>query len=70
MDEVYIYCIALPEGVNEMVVPCFGGYTIYISDRLDREHRVRAYHHALRHIKSGDFEKAGANRLELFAHRV
>lgn len=70
MDDIYIYCIKLPEGVNEMVTPCVGGYTVYISDRLDQDHRVLAYQHALRHIKNGDFEQKGANRLEIFAHRV
>lgn len=70
MDEIYVYCISLPEGINELVAPCFGGFTIYISDRLDREHRIRAYRHALRHIKNGDFEKNSAELVELHAHRV
>jgi hypothetical protein len=39
-----------------MVTPCADGYTVYISAKLDDEHRLKAYEHALRHIESGDFD--------------
>ena len=46
----------LPDGIHEMVTPCADGYTIYINARLDREHQMKAYHHALQHILNGDFD--------------
>lgn len=69
MDDIYVYCVPLPEGIDEMVSPCYSGYTIYISDRLDQEHRIKAYHHALRHIRKLDFDKNNVQRIELYAHR-
>lgn len=69
MDDVYVYCIPLPEGINELVSPGADGFTVYISDRLDRDHRIKAYRHALRHIKDGDFDKTSAELVELHAHR-
>lgn len=69
MDDIFVYCIPLPEGINELVSPGADGYTIYISDRLDQEHRIRAYKHALRHIKKMDFDRENVQRIELYAHR-
>ena len=56
-DDIFVYFIDIPGNVNEMVTPCFGGYTVYIDCKLDREHRIKAYRHAIKHIKRGDFEK-------------
>ena len=69
MDDIYVYCIPLPEGIDEMVSPCYSGYTIYISDRLDQEHRIRAYHHALRHIKKHFKGGESVQLMELHAHK-
>ena len=69
MDDVYVYCIHLPDGIDEMVTPCADGYTVYISEQLDQEHRIRAYHHALRHIRKRDFEKTSVQMIEMHAHR-
>ena len=30
MDDVFVYYVSLPPGVNEMVTPCPEGYTAYI----------------------------------------
>lgn len=68
MDDVYVYFISMPEGVNELVVPCCDGYTIYISDQLDQDHRIKAYKHALRHIKKMDHEQRNVQIIELYAH--
>ena len=69
MDDIYVYCVPLPVGIDEMVSPCYNGYTIYISDRLDQEHRIRAYYHALRHIRKRDHEKSSVQLIEMHAHR-
>ena len=69
MDEIYVYCIPLPVGINEIVTPCCDGFTIYIADRLDQDHRIRAYHHALRHIRNNFRKGESVQRIELHAHR-
>lgn len=69
MDEIYVYTIPLPYGVHDVVLPCADGYTIYISDRLDKDHAQRAYNHAMWHIKNNDFEKTNLQEIEAEAHR-
>ena len=55
MDNVYSYLVPLPPKINEMVMPCEDGYTVYIADRLDREGQIKAYDHAIKHIMNNDF---------------
>lgn len=55
MDEIYLYLIDIPGTVNEMVVPCYDGYTIYIDVSLSYEEKLDAYHHAMEHIRNDDF---------------
>ena len=69
MDNVYVYLTDLPDGIHEVVTPCSDGYTVYIDSALDQEHRVRAYNHAMGHIKENDFEKSDVNQIEYEAHR-
>lgn len=68
-DDIYIYLIDIPGKINEMVLPCVGGYTVYIDKKLDHDSQLRAYEHALKHIENGDFQKTNANLLEVYAHR-
>ncbi len=68
-DDIYIYMADLPDGINEMICPCSGGYTVYIDDKLSPEGKRRAYAHALRHITNHDFEKSDVNLIELDAHK-
>lgn len=56
-DDIFVYYIDIPGDVSEMVAPCFGGYTIYIDEKLDQAHQIMAHKHALKHIERGDFEK-------------
>ena len=69
IDEIYVYPCDLPPGINEMVVPCADGYTVYVSTDLDRVGRLKAYRHALKHIEKKDFEKEDVHRIEIEAHR-
>ena len=66
---IYPYLADIP--VREMVVPCDGGHTVYISDRLTHEGQIAAYQHALRHIASEDDFTIGENvqEIEGKAHR-
>ena len=68
MDDVFTYIVDLP--VDEMVVPCADGYTVYISGRLSQEEQKQAYLHAIRHINNGDFDKVyDVQKVELIAHK-
>lgn len=69
MADTYVYYVALPEGVNEMVVPCLSGYTIYIDKNLTFEERQDAYKHALAHVLDNDFDKSDVQTIEAYAHQ-
>jgi len=69
MDEIYIYTVPLPQGINEAIMPCFGGYTIYLNETLDHPHLIRALNHALKHIKENDWERSDVQSIETKAHR-
>lgn len=67
-NNVYVYIVDLPNRVNEMVTPCSDGFTIYLNARLSYQDRVRAYHHAMKHIDRNDFEKEDVQKIEKEAH--
>ena len=68
MVDMFVYIVDLPDQVDEMVTPCLDGYTVYLNARLTYAGRVRAYHHALRHIENNDFEGANVQEIEKGAH--
>lgn len=68
MDNIYTYVVPLPDGVNEAVLSCADGYTIYIDDKLSPTGRVEAYNHAVRHIYDQDFEKMDVQEIETNTH--
>ena len=68
MDDIFVYCVDLPDGINEMVTPCFEGYTVYIDIKLDILRRRKAFRHALKHIIRRDFEKGRVSAIEREAH--
>jgi len=68
-DNIYHYIAPLPEGINEAVLTCADGYTIYTAARLDNESRYKAYQHALQHIRNNDFEKDDVQEIETAAHQ-
>ena len=69
MDDIFVYLVQLPDGIDEIVLPCFGGYTVYIDSRLSDHAKHRAYNHALHHINNHDFEKSDLQQIEYEAHR-
>ena len=69
MDDIYVYFVALPDGINEMVTPCDLGYTVYLDINLDEHQRKKAYFHALEHIKRNDFGKDDVQEIEAEARR-
>ena len=69
MDKVFVYLIPLPDGINEYVMPCADDcYTVYIDCSLDEAHRLKAYSHALKHIRNDDFRDGDVNQIESKAH--
>lgn len=68
--DVYVYIIDMPPKVHEMVTPCVdGGYTVYLNARLSYAGRVKAYHHAMKHIDRHDFEsEESVQEIETRAH--
>lgn len=54
-----------------MVVPNEdGSYTILINAKLSQEEQLKAYQHALNHIKNEDFEKSDIQNIEFQAHNL
>lgn len=70
MDNIYTYLVKLPNGIKEMVTPCVDGYTVYISIDLDRTGQLKAYDHAMEHIKNNDFaSEEDVQAIEARAHK-
>ena len=70
MDDIYIYVVPLPIGIDEIVMPCADGHTVYLADRLDRSEQIRTYRHAVQHIMAGDFQKENVQEIEHDAHKI
>lgn len=68
MVELFTYYTNLPKGINEMVAPCYDGYTIYIDRRLSKEGQHKALCHAMKHIINKDFHKSDVSSIENTAH--
>lgn len=44
-------------------------YTIVLNSRLNFERQLKAYHHEMRHIENGDYDKkCSADLIECYAH--
>ena len=69
MDDIYVYVVDMPTTAAEMIMPCTGGYTIYLNAKLSQEERVRAYRHALKHVERTDWEKEDVQQIESEAHK-
>lgn len=69
MDNVYVYYVQLPDGIDEAVLPCIDGYTIYIDSRQSKAEMEQAYKHAIGHIINNDFEKDDVGQIEDDADR-
>ena len=55
-SDIYLYFMKLPDGIDEAVISCCGGYTVWIDERLSDEKKKEAYDHAMRHIQLGHFD--------------
>lgn len=68
MDSIFTYFVKLPYGIDEVVMPCLDGYTVYIDVNLSEQQQLKAYAHALHHIRNNDFEKPDVQAIEAEAH--
>ena len=68
-DDIYVYYVPLPEGINEAVLSCLGGFTIYLDPRQSEDGLKRSYEHALKHIQDGDFFRTDVQSIESEAHK-
>lgn len=68
MNDIYIYTTRLPANISEMVIPCDGGYSVYLDSTISECQRIRAFCHALSHIDNNDFEKADVQLIEHESH--
>lgn len=71
IPDINTQLIDLPTAAHEVVVTNEdGSYTIIINARLSSEAQHKAYRHALRHIRSNDFEKDDVQQIEADAHDI
>ena len=68
MDNIYTYFVELPDGIDEAVMPCLDGYTVYLDPRMSHDMQMEAYNHALFHILNDDFNKQDVQQIESDAH--
>ena len=69
--DVNVFLFNFPSPGNEMVVQNEDdSYTILINAKLSQDGQLKAYQHALNHIKNEDFEKSDVQSIELHAHEI
>lgn len=69
--DVNVQLMNFPAKGKEMVIPNEdGSYTIFLNARLSYEEQLRAYQHALDHIKNQDFQKSDVQEIESAAHKI
>lgn len=65
MNDVFVHVMDLPttvEGFTRLNED--GSYTIVLNARSAYSRRIRTYHHEVRHIIRGDFQKADVQKIE------
>ena len=68
MDSIFLYFVKLPDGIDEVVMPCLDGYTVYIDENLSEQRQLKAYAHAVHHIRNNDFERSDVQEIESKNH--
>lgn len=68
MDDIFVYTVKLPSTIHEAVLPCCEGYTIYLNEMDSRERQMKAYSHAIKHIRSNDWDRFDVQHIESVAH--
>lgn len=47
-----------------------GSYSVFINARLSNDGQLKAYEHAMRHIRESDFQKENVQTIEVAAHGI
>lgn len=70
-EDVYVRLVDFPTTtVSEAVTKnADGTFTVFINARMNDRKQNDAYRHALKHIKSCDFEKEDVGEIEANAHK-
>ena len=69
MEDINVQILDMDTLIPEQLVKNpDNSYTIFINARLSREAQLKAYQHALNHIKNEDFEKYDVQDIEFQAH--
>lgn len=70
-ENIYLYCVDIPGRIEEMVMPCADGYTVYVDIKLSQEQRLDAFNHALEHILKDDWNSGKtADYIEGVRHEI
>lgn len=68
--DAVVVCLWLPEGVDEAVHPNEDGtFSIFLRESMPDARKVKAYHHALKHIRRNDFAPGSVQAVEESAHK-
>ena len=66
---INVVVMSMEYGLHEMIVSNHdGSYTVFLNARDSNERRIQSYHHAIRHLERGDFEKDSVQQIESEAH--
>lgn len=69
--DIFVHLMNFPDKTKETVCPNEdGSFTIFINSRLSYEGQLKAYNHAMKHIKNEDFNKSDVQTVETVAHRA
>lgn len=70
-NDINIQMIDMDVMIPEQIVQnSDGSYTIFLNARLNHEHHLQTYAHALSHIINRDFDKQDVQEIEYDAHRL
>ena len=62
--------VYLPLAVDEAVTPNEDGtHTIFLNEAMCEARKIKAYHHALKHIRRNDFAAGSVQAVEDSAHK-
>ena len=68
--DIFVHLIDLPDKTKETVCPNEdGSFTIFINSCLSYDAQLKAYEHAVKHIRQDDFTKENVQLIEYNAHK-
>lgn len=70
MDDIFVHYIDMPTTIAETVTEnADGSYSIFLNSRMSQDRLIKAYEHALEHIRRDDFHSTkDIQQIEAEAH--